>query len=147
MNSTLTSREHQTQSYAFDLFVVDAGKSVLLRDGQLVPLTPKAFEILLVLVRQPGRVLKKEELFQLVWPDSFVEENNLPRNISALRKALGEEPTEHKYIVTVPGQGYRFVANVRELPRDNGHAALIENPERSENQVAQIGTLSRLFRR
>jgi Tol biopolymer transport system component len=59
--------------------------------------------------------MKKEELFQLVWPDSFVEENNLPRNISALRKALGEEPTEHKYIVTVPGQGYRFVASVREL--------------------------------
>ena len=101
--------------YAFDHFLVDAVKCVLVRDGQPVPLTPKAFEILLVLLRQPGRVLKKEELIQLVWPDAFVEENNLPRNISALRKALGEEPTEHKYIVTVPGQGYRFVADVREL--------------------------------
>src|SRR5437763_367137 len=107
--------EHSTQFYAFDSFLVDAAKSVLLRDGRAVPLTPKALEILLVLVRNAGRVLKKEELLETVWPDAFVEENNLPRNISALRKALGEEPTEHKYIVTVPGQGYRFVANVREL--------------------------------
>jgi Tol biopolymer transport system component/DNA-binding winged helix-turn-helix (wHTH) protein len=143
MNATVISREDQTQFYAFDPFVVDAGKSVLLRNGQLVPLTPKAFEILLVLVRQPGRVLKKEELFQLVWPDSYVEENNLPRNISALRKALGEEPAEHKYIVTVPGEGYRFVANVRELPRGNGlRTPSIENVERSEDQVAQIGDSS-----
>jgi Tol biopolymer transport system component/DNA-binding winged helix-turn-helix (wHTH) protein len=108
--------EHQTTHfYAFDSFVVDAGKSVLLREGQSVPLTPKAFEILLVLVRNPGRVLKKEELLEEVWPDAFVDENNLPRNISSLRKALGEGPAEHKYIVTLPGQGYRFVAGVREL--------------------------------
>src|SRR6185369_6039196 len=107
--------EAQGEFYAFDPFLVDAKKCVLLRDGKLVPLTPKAFEILLALVRHPGRVVKKEELFQLVWPDAFVEENNLPRNVSALRKALGEEPTEHKYVVTVPGQGYRFVASVREL--------------------------------
>ena len=107
--------ETRGEFYAFDQFQVDAVKHVLLRDGKLVPLTPKAFEILLVLVRHPGRVLKKEELFQLVWPDAFVEENNLPRNVSALRKALGEEPTEHKYVMTVPGQGYRFVASVREL--------------------------------
>ena len=107
--------EARGEFYAFDPFLVDAVKCVLLRDGKLVPLTPKAFEILLALVRHPGRVLKKEELFQLVWPDAFVEENNLPRNVSALRKALGEEPTEHKYVVTVPGQGYRFVASVREL--------------------------------
>lgn len=107
--------EHPAQFYAFDSFLVNAAKSVLLRDGRAVPLTPKAFEILLVLVRHPGRVLKKEELLELVWPDVSVDENNLPRNISALRKALGEEPTEHKYIVTVSGQGYRFVAEVREL--------------------------------
>ncbi len=107
--------EHPTSHfYSFDSFVVDAGKSVLLREGQFVPLTPKAFEILLVLVRNPGRVLKKEELIEEVWPDAFVDENNLPRNISSLRKALGEGPAEHKYIVTLPGQGYRFVAEVRQ---------------------------------
>src|SRR4030095_13803720 len=109
-----------THFYAFDSFVVDAGKSVLSRDGQSVPLTPKAFEILLVLVRNPGRVLKKEELIEEVWPDAFVDENNLPRNISSLRKALGEGPAEHKYIVTLPGQGYRFVAEVRQLDIPNG---------------------------
>jgi DNA-binding winged helix-turn-helix (wHTH) protein len=108
-----------THFYAFDTFVVDAGKSVLLREGQSVPLTPKAFEILLVLVRNPGRVLKKEELLEEVWPDAFVDENNLPRNISSLRKALGEGPAEHKYIVTLPGQGYRFVAEVRQLESTN----------------------------
>lgn len=107
--------EYSTQFYAFDSFLVDAGKSVLLREGQSVPLTPKAFEILLVLVRNAGRVLKKEELLEEVWPDAFVDENNLPRNISSLRKALGEGPAEHKYIVTLPGQGYRFVATVKEL--------------------------------
>ena len=111
----VSNTEHSTQFYAFDSFVVDAGKSVLLREGQSVPLTPKAFEILLVLVRNPGRVLKKEELLEEVWPDAFVDENNLPRNISSLRKALGEGPAEHKYIVTLPGQGYRFVATVKEL--------------------------------
>ena len=62
-----------THFYAFDSFVVDAGKSVLSREGQSVPLTPKAFEILLVLVRNPGRVLKKEELLEEVWPDAFVD--------------------------------------------------------------------------
>ena len=115
--------------YAFDSFVVDAGKSVLLRGGQSVPLTPKAFEILLVLVRNPGRVLKKEELIEEVWPDAFVDENNLPRNISSLRKALGEGPAEHKYIVTLPGQGYRFVAEVRQLDAPNGThiGALLES--------------------
>ena len=99
--------EHPTHFYAFDSFVVDAGKSVLSRDGQSVPLTPKAFEILLVLVRNPGRVLKKEELIEEVWPDAFVDENNLPRNISSLRKALGEGPAEHKYIVTLPARPTR----------------------------------------
>ena len=113
--------EHPTTHfYGFDGFVVDAGKSVLLREGQPVSLTPKAFEILLVLVRNPGRVLKKEELIEEVWPDAFVDENNLPRNISSLRKALGEGPAEHKYIVTLPGQGYRFVAEVRQLDITNG---------------------------
>jgi Tol biopolymer transport system component/DNA-binding winged helix-turn-helix (wHTH) protein len=112
--------EHPTHFYAFDSFLVDAGKSVLLRDGHSVPLTPKAFEILLVFIRNPGRLLKKEELLEEVWPDAFVEENNLPRNISSLRKALGEGPAEHKYIVTLPGQGYRFVAEVRQLENPNG---------------------------
>ena len=128
--------EHPTTHfYGFDNFVVDAGKSVLLRDGQSVPLTPKAFEILLVLVRNPGRVLKKEELLEEVWPDAYVDENNLPRNISSLRKALGEGPAEHKYIVTLPGQGYRFVAEVRQLETPNGA------PTRSLLESVPVGSV------
>jgi Tol biopolymer transport system component/DNA-binding winged helix-turn-helix (wHTH) protein len=107
--------EQTTRLYEFGPFRVDAVKCVLVRDGEVVPLTPKTFETLLVLIRNRGRVLEKEELLKEVWPDTFVEENNLARNISALRKALGEGLNEHKYIVTVPGRGYRFVADVTEV--------------------------------
>jgi DNA-binding winged helix-turn-helix (wHTH) protein len=131
--------ERSGEFYVFDPFLVDASKCVLLRDGQPVPLTPKAFEILLALVRHPGRVLTKEELFQLVWPDAFVEENNLPRNVSALRKALGEEPTEHKFVMTVPGQGYRFVASVRELQTLDEKESLPPLVETATPSVSQNG--------
>ena len=121
--------ENTTQFFAFDSFIVDTAKSVLLDGERVVSLTPKAFELLLVLVQHPGSVLKKEELLELVWANTFVDENNLPRTISALRKALGEDPTEHKYIVTVPGQGYRFVAEVREVESPEevvGHEGLVD---------------------
>ena len=80
-------------------------------------LAPKALETLLALVEQPGRVITKDELLQRIWGDTVVEEGGLTRNISILRKALGEKPDDHQYIVTVPGRGYRFVANVHERPR------------------------------
>lgn len=115
----VTESENTAHFYAFDSFVVDTAKSVLFEGERVVSLTPKAFELLLVLVQRPGNVLKKEELLELVWANTFVDENNLPRTISALRKALGEEPAEHKYIMTVPGQGYRFVADVREFETRN----------------------------
>src|SRR5262245_4953155 len=94
---------------------VDTLKYVLMRDGEIAPLNLKAFEILLALIENRGQVLEKNELLQRVWPDTVVEENNLARNISALRKALDELPNEHQYILTVPGRGYRFVASVREV--------------------------------
>ena len=75
-------------------------------------LTPKVFDTLLCLVRNRGRVLTKDEILQEVWPDTFVEEVNLAVNISTLRKALGEGPQEGRFIATVPGRGYRFVAQV-----------------------------------
>jgi TolB-like protein/DNA-binding winged helix-turn-helix (wHTH) protein len=82
-----------------------------------VALSPKAFETLLALVEQPGRVITKDELLSRIWGDTVVEEGGLTRNISILRKALGEKPDDHRYIVTVPGRGYRFVANLLEPPR------------------------------
>jgi Tol biopolymer transport system component/DNA-binding winged helix-turn-helix (wHTH) protein len=113
--------------YEFGAFRIDAVKRLLLRDGETVSLTPKAFETLLALIQNSGRVIDKDELMQMVWPDTIVEENNLAQNISVLRKALGESLTEHSYIVTVPGSGYRFVANVRESGDANGDLA-VERP-------------------
>jgi len=100
--------------YEFGPFRLDAAEHHLLRDGEAVPLTPKAFDLLLALVEQHGHLLEKEELLKNVWPDTFVEENNLTSNISQLRKALGGGENGQRYIETVPKRGYRFVASVRE---------------------------------
>src|SRR5438034_1710716 len=99
--------------YEFGEFRLDAGKRLLWRAGAPVPLTPRVFETLLYLVEHHDTVLDKERLMEAVWPDSIVEENNLTQNISSLRRVFGETPGSHRYIVTVPGRGYRFVADVR----------------------------------
>src|SRR5262249_51855314 len=91
----------------------DTVKRLLLKDGQPVAVTSKVFEALVVLLETPNVVVPKEVLFGKVWPDAVVEEKNLTVTISALRKALGETPDEHRFIVTVPGRGYSFVAPVR----------------------------------
>jgi DNA-binding winged helix-turn-helix (wHTH) protein/Flp pilus assembly protein TadD len=101
--------------YEFGPFRLDAGERLLLRNGQVVPLTPKAFDVLLALVEQRGRLLEKEALLKMVWPDSFVEEGNLADNISRVRKALGEGESGQKFIETIPKRGYRFVADVRKV--------------------------------
>jgi DNA-binding winged helix-turn-helix (wHTH) protein/tetratricopeptide (TPR) repeat protein len=101
--------------YEFGPFRLDPEKQTLLRDGKPIALTPKAFQLLLALVRRSNRVVTKDELMKSVWPDTFVEETNLTRNIFALRKALGGAE-QNRYIVTVPGQGYRFAGNVHHLP-------------------------------
>src|SRR5215469_13099544 len=100
--------------YDFGPFRIDVSERTLSRDGQIVAITPKAFDLLLVLVRNGGETVDKETLMKEVWPDSFVEEGNLPVNMTALRRALGERPDEHTYIETVPRRGYRFVAAVTE---------------------------------
>lgn len=102
--------------YEFGPYVVDVAKAVLLRDGEVVPLGLKAFEVLLVLIEQHGQVVRKDELLSQVWPDTVVEENNLARTISALRKSLGENLEAPQFITTIPGRGYRFVADVKERP-------------------------------
>ena len=104
------------RNYEFGPFRADLEQRLLLRQGEVVPLTSKVFETLLVLIEHRDRVLEKEELMRLVWPDTVVEDNNLTVNISTLRKALGDNASERRYIVTVPGRGYRFAAEVREVP-------------------------------
>jgi TolB-like protein/Tfp pilus assembly protein PilF len=103
----------QTYIYEFDDFRVDPGRRLLLgRDGRPLPLTPKAFDTLIYLVQHADVVLGKETLMRAIWADTAVEENNLNQCISVLRRVLGEKRAEHRYIVTVPGRGYRFVARV-----------------------------------
>ena len=105
--------------YEFGPFRLIPEERQLLRDNRVVPLTPKSFDLLLVLVENSGHLIEKEELMKRVWPDSFVEEANLSVKMSALRRALGEGPNEHQYVETVPRHGYRFVADVTER-RDEG---------------------------
>jgi TolB-like protein/DNA-binding winged helix-turn-helix (wHTH) protein/tetratricopeptide (TPR) repeat protein len=110
--------------YEFGDFRLDTAKRLLQRlDGTTVPLTPRVFETLLYMVEHHDTVLDKERLMEAVWPDSIVEENNLSQNISTLRRIFGETPGSHSYIVTVPGRGYRFVAEVSDRT-DNGSATV-----------------------
>jgi eukaryotic-like serine/threonine-protein kinase len=99
--------------YEFGPFRVDPAQRVLLRDGRTVALQPKAFEILLLLVRNPGRLIGKEELLSTIWPGLVVEESNLSQNIFVLRKALGDGEGSQRYIVTLPRRGYQFAQTVQ----------------------------------
>src|SRR2546428_8613907 len=113
-------RQQESRRYEFGPFVVDADDRLLLRDGAAIALTPKVFDLLLILVENSGHVVEKDELIQRIWPDSFVEEGNLNRNISTLRKALGENPDECQFIETLPKRGYRFIASVKEIRNESG---------------------------
>jgi Tol biopolymer transport system component/DNA-binding winged helix-turn-helix (wHTH) protein len=101
--------------YRFGTYLVDAKRRRLWRNREIVPLTAKTFDLLLFLVRRANRVLDKAEFFTALWPDTAVVEANLVRQVSLLRKALGQRADSHDYIVTIPGRGYEFVADVEEL--------------------------------
>src|SRR6185436_12329358 len=105
-----------TKIYEFEEFRVDTIQRRVTRAGQAVSLHSKAFDLLLVLMRSAGRDLSKDELLEAVWPGQILEESNLAVNISAVRRALGETAAQTRFVVTIPGHGYRFVANVREAP-------------------------------
>jgi DNA-binding winged helix-turn-helix (wHTH) protein/tetratricopeptide (TPR) repeat protein len=102
----------QAITYEFGPYCLDIPNRLLLRHGEVVQLTPKAFETLVLLVENHGKILQKSDMMNRLWPDTFVEEINLTVHISALRKTLGEGATEQRYIVTVPKRGYSFVAPV-----------------------------------
>ncbi|HEX8474541.1 MAG TPA: tetratricopeptide repeat protein [Pyrinomonadaceae bacterium] len=112
----MTIKDEQVQSfYDFGPFRIDASQRVLLKDGELVKLTPKLFDTLFALVQSGGRVVEKGDLMEAVWPDVAVEESNLTANVSLLRKILGEGTGAGRYIETLPKRGYRFAAEVREV--------------------------------
>jgi DNA-binding winged helix-turn-helix (wHTH) protein/TolB-like protein/Tfp pilus assembly protein PilF len=104
--------------YEFGSFRLNVQERLLEKDDELVSLTPKVFETLLVLVEHSGHVLAKDDLITRLWPDTFVEESSLTQNISLLRRALDEAPGARQYIETIPKRGYRFVADVRRLSID-----------------------------
>ena len=104
--------EQKQQIYAFDNFRLDVANRELRHDDQPVALHAKAFDMLVVLVENGGRLVQKDDLFSRVWPDQIVEESNLTVQISAIRKALGERKENPHYIATVPGHGYRFTGNL-----------------------------------
>ena len=132
--------------YEFGPFRIDVQERLLLRGAEAVPLTAKAFDMLLVLVEHRGRLLEKDELMRRVWPDSFVEEANLSHSVHTLRKALGEGKDENQYIQTVPRRGYRFVARVSEVRGERVETAVKEGPlppqgmEATEDSVNSDGS-------
>ena len=131
--------------YEFCRFRFDPENHLLECEGSPIPLTPKVFEILLVLVQNGNRLTTKEELMRRVWPDSFVEEANLTVNISALRRQLGETPSGQQYIETVPKKGYRFVVPVThvslDLPATSQHVSLANKTAREAKAPTEIPSI------
>jgi DNA-binding winged helix-turn-helix (wHTH) protein/TolB-like protein/Flp pilus assembly protein TadD len=123
--------EEKLQIYEFGPFRLDAARHLLFRNGEVVPLTPKVFDTLRVLIERSGRQVTKDQLMNEVWEGSIVEETNLTTNISHLRKALGEKKNEHQYILTIPGGGYRFVAAVKAIPADGTDVIIRERTRES----------------
>jgi Tol biopolymer transport system component/DNA-binding winged helix-turn-helix (wHTH) protein len=120
--------------YQFGEFTVDSDQRVVFRNGKPLPLTPKVFDTLAVLVENGGRIVRKEELMNRLWPDSFVEEANLTFNIQQLRKSLGDNARKPLYIETVARRGYRFIATLEEISSDQ--------PELTATDTQQITTLA-----
>jgi serine/threonine-protein kinase len=131
--------EGSRRFYEFGPFRADEVERLLLRDGRPVQLSSKTLDVLLMLLRNAGRLVEKSELMREIWADSFVEDSNLAVTISMLRKALGDGAAEHKYIQTVAKRGYRFVASVREIvePARSDHAQLPATHRSSEDEIAQ----------
>src|SRR5688572_21730596 len=114
-------------SFEFGPFRLDCAEHALSRDGRRLPLTPKVYDVLQLLVENAGYLVEKERLLQEVWPNTFVEEGALNRSISVLRKTLGESEAD-KYIETVPKRGYRFVAAVTSVGVGDANAASVRMP-------------------
>jgi DNA-binding winged helix-turn-helix (wHTH) protein/TolB-like protein len=133
--------------YEFGPFRLNVTERLLLRDREVVPLTPKVLDTLVVLVENSGHVLDKNELMQTLWPDSFVEESSLTQNISLLRRALGETDDGRQFIETMPKRGYRFVVGVREIDESEAEVVtqarttteiLIEEEEHSATETIRM---------
>lgn len=121
--------------YEFGPFRLQPGEHLLLRNGQVISLAPKVFDTLLVLVQNSGHLLDKDELLRLIWPDTFVEEGSLTKNVFVLRKILEEGQGGKEYIETIPKRGYRFVAPVREV-----REPIVKGPKEGESSLFSSDT-------
>ncbi len=106
------------QTISFAEFELDAARRRLSREGKTLPLNAKAFDLLVFLAENAGRVVTKDEILDAVWANQFVEEANLKVQMSALRKVLGESKNEHRFLVTIPGKGYKFIGDIRSGDRE-----------------------------
>ncbi|HSI87743.1 MAG TPA: winged helix-turn-helix domain-containing protein, partial [Pyrinomonadaceae bacterium] len=129
---------------AFDDIVVDAEDFTVTKSGELVTLTPRAFDVLAYLVRNPGRVVEKQEIFDAIWKDTFVTDNALTRVMKEIRGVLGDRATEPRYIETVHKRGYRFIAEVSVGGRDRGRPSAT-GPIGSANAASQPVARKRSF--
>jgi DNA-binding winged helix-turn-helix (wHTH) protein len=130
----MSTGPEEKPDYEFGPFRLDPAERLLLRDGQVVPLTPKTFDLLVYLVERHGRLVEKSALMSALWPDTVVEEGNVAYNISALRRVLGDGREDARFIETVPTRGYRFVARVAvslQRPSDSSGIPLPADPGRS----------------
>jgi DNA-binding winged helix-turn-helix (wHTH) protein len=123
------SRENN-RIYEFDSFQLDPANRRLLKDGEPIPLKPKVFSTLVVLVENSKNVVSKDDLMNKVWPDTHVQEDNLTQNISVLRRALGNDSQGKQYIETVPKLGYRFVADVKEVQFDKNEPEAVTESQK-----------------
>ena len=133
----------QKRFYEFDLFRIDLDERALLRDGRPIALTPKVFDILLTLVENHGHTVEKRQLMEQVWADAFVEEGNLNRNVSTLRKALGDDSHDPRFIKTVPKRGYRFDHDVRQIVEEE-EALVVEKRSNFRVSLSETTETSRV---
>jgi DNA-binding winged helix-turn-helix (wHTH) protein/alpha-beta hydrolase superfamily lysophospholipase len=124
--------------FRFESFHLDVAERRLSRSGELIPLRGKVFDTLCILVENHGRLLRKDELMQRLWPDSVVEDNNLDHNISRLRRALQDSADGQKFIETVPRQGYRFVADVQQLSVSPAAPAIVASASPGDPSAPEI---------
>lgn len=124
---SVSKRHEHSHLYEFGVFRLDPSERVFTRHGERIPLAPKAFDTLVILVQHHGHVMTKDDLIRILWPDTTVEENNLTQQISQLRRTLSDADDASAYIETVPKLGYRFVSEVRELSRSDALTTLSSN--------------------
>lgn len=137
MRQVFSMTKTSNRVFEFSSFRVDVAERKVFRDGEVVVMTPKVFDILLVLLENRGNTVEKDDLIRQIWVDTFVEEGSLNRNISTLRKALGDDSSEQKFIKTLPKRGYRFTAQVVEFidERQSPREASVEADETSGQRI------------